>query len=31
MLLGYLGHMLTVVYFGVLAYLAWMGGTFVLS
>ena len=30
-LLGYLGHMLTVVYFGVLAYLAWMGGTFVLS
>ena len=30
-LLGYLGHVLTVVYFGVLAYLAWMGGTFVLS
>lgn len=30
-LLGYLGHMLTVVYFGVLAYLAWMGGNFVLS
>lgn len=30
-LLGYLGHVLTVVYFGVLAYLAWIGGTFVLS
>lgn len=30
-LLGYLGHILTVVYFGVLAYLAWMGGTFILS
>lgn len=30
-LLGYLGHMLTVVYFGVLAYLAWVGGNFVLS
>ena len=30
-LLGYLGHILTVVYFGVLAYLAWMGGNFVLS
>lgn len=30
-LLGYLGHVLTVVYFGVLAYLAWMGGTFILS
>ena len=30
-LLGYLGHVLTVVYFGVLAYLAWVGGTFVLS
>ncbi|MGN1056839.1 MAG: exopolysaccharide biosynthesis protein [Comamonas sp.] len=28
-LLGYLGHILTVVYFGVLAYLAWVGGTFV--
>lgn len=30
-LLGYLGHVLTVVYFGVLAYLAWVGGNFVLS
>lgn len=30
-LLGYLGHILTVVYFGVLAYLAWIGGNFVLS
>lgn len=30
-LLGYLGTVLTVVYFGVLAYLAWVGGTFVFS
>ena len=30
-LLGSLGHVLTVVYFGVLAYLAWVGGNFVLS
>ena len=30
-LLGYLGHVLTVVYFGVLAFLAWVGGNFVLS
>ncbi|MDH0898233.1 exopolysaccharide biosynthesis protein [Comamonas aquatica] len=30
-LLGYLGHVLTVVYFGVLAYLAWVGGNFVFS
>jgi len=30
-LLGYLGHVLTAVYFGVLAYLAWVGGNFVLS
>ena len=30
-LLGYLGHVLTVVYFGVLAYVAWVGGNFVLS
>ncbi|MDH1430324.1 exopolysaccharide biosynthesis protein [Comamonas aquatica] len=30
-LLGYLGHVLTVVYFGALAYLAWVGGNFVFS
>ena len=30
-LLGYLGTVLSVVYFSVLAYLAWMGGSFILA